>query len=196
MDLLVRRYSKWIYAKLEMLHILICWMLLRWYSHFTSNNIGDIAHDQTWGHALDLRHSFFWTNPKNDHDVMQLSSKRKPNMTGGWIWPALQNHNLVAWFQPPDVKHSIIDPNQDWNSIKKITSYGQASLRRHPKIPQRIIMAYHLLAIRSGSVLHYWRNPTVSCCTLKFNVFAGLFWTPTHGKTWNWKTRKYEVKNI
>jgi hypothetical protein len=119
MDLLVRRYSKWIYAKLEMLHILICWMLLRWYSHFTSNNIGDIAHDQTWGHALDLRHSFFWTNPKNDHDVMQLSSKRKPNMTGGWIWPALQNHNLVAWFQPPDVKHSIIDPNQDWNSIKK-----------------------------------------------------------------------------
>ena len=26
---------------------------------------------------------FFGPTQKNDHDVMQLSSKRKPNMTGG-----------------------------------------------------------------------------------------------------------------
>ena len=48
------------------------------------------------GMRLISDNTFFLDQPKKHHDVMQLSSKRKPNINAGSIWPALQNHNLVA----------------------------------------------------------------------------------------------------
>ena len=185
-----------------MLHILICWMPLRWYSDFTSNNIGDIAHDQTWGHALDLRqHIFFgptqktpWCNATEFETQTQykcgFNLASSPKSQSGWVISTSRcetfNHRSKSGLKLNQKKSPVL-ARLLWEDTPK-----------YPKIPQRIIMGIpligHKIRVRPP-LLTKPHGPTVSCCTLKFNVFAGLFWTPTHGKTWNWKTRKYEEKN-
>ena len=185
-----------------MLHILICWMPLRWYSDFTSNNIGDIAHDQTWGHALDLRqHIFFgptqktpWCNATEFETQAQykcgFNLARSPKSQSGCVISTSRcetfNHRSKSGLKLNQKNH------QFW------PGFSEKTPQNIPKSLSGSSWAYHLLAIRSGSILHCWRNPTVRRCPAapwNLTFFAGLFWTPTHGKTWNWKTRKYEVKN-
>ena len=108
-------------------------MPLRWCFDLTSNNLGDIAHDQNvWACAWSHTHNTVFSGPtqRNCHDLMQLSSTPLSNFFGlnlvryaNKIW--LDDFNHLA----KDVKHlGIIIPNKDCNSKNKtITSYGDAS---------------------------------------------------------------------